>query len=31
MRLLGIGKQGLNLFCSLMDIGSGLSNTAYTL
>lgn len=24
MRLLGIGKKGINLFCNLMDIGQGL-------
>jgi len=29
MRLLGIGMQGINLFCSLMDIGKGLSKHAY--
>lgn len=29
MRLLGIGKSGLELFCSLMDLGRGLSNQAY--
>lgn len=29
MRLLGIGRDGLNLFCGLMDIGTGLSKSMY--
>lgn len=29
MRLLGIGREGVNLFAGLMDFGTGLSNTAY--
>lgn len=29
MRLLGIGRQGINLFCNFMDICDGLSNSAY--
>lgn len=29
MRMLGIGHKGLNLFCGLMDIGKGMSNTCY--
>ncbi|XP_076681426.1 uncharacterized protein LOC143375815 [Andrena cerasifolii] len=29
MRLLGVGLQRLNLFCSMMDICHGLSNAAY--
>lgn len=30
MRLLGIGRDGINLFCGLMDICGGLSAQAYT-
>lgn len=29
MRLLGISRHGINLFCGLMDISQGLSNTLY--
>lgn len=29
MRLLGIGRQGLNLFCNYMDIGSGIAEETY--
>lgn len=29
MRLLGIGREGINLFCNMMDICSGLSESAY--
>lgn len=29
MRLLGIGNQGLKIFCNFMDIGAGLSENAY--
>lgn len=29
MRLVGVGLNGINLFCSLMDICSGLSTNAY--
>lgn len=29
MRLLGVGLQGLNLFCSIMDISKGLSKNTY--
>lgn len=29
MRLLGIGLEGLNLFCGMMDLGAGLSRTLY--
>lgn len=30
VRLLGIGHEGLNLFCSLMDICLGIGNSTYT-
>lgn len=30
MRMLGIGQQGLNLFCGLMDICQGISNASYS-
>lgn len=29
MKLLGVGKEGLNLFCGLMDICQGVSNSLY--
>ena len=29
MRLLGVGRQGINIFCGLMDLCSGLSRHAY--
>lgn len=29
MRLLGVGKQGLNLFCNYMDISSGMAEETY--
>lgn len=29
MRLLGVGRQGLNLFCNYMDIGSGIAEETY--
>lgn len=29
MRLLGVGLSGINLFCSLMDLGTGLSKNGY--
>jgi hypothetical protein len=29
MRLLGIGRQGINLFCNLMDICDGLTESSY--
>ncbi|KYN06784.1 hypothetical protein ALC62_02265 [Cyphomyrmex costatus] len=29
MRLLGVGLAGINLFCSLMDLGTGLSKNGY--
>ena len=29
MRLLGVGREGINLFCGLMDIGQGLSRCTY--
>lgn len=29
MRLLGVGIEGINLFCGLMDLGQGLSLNAY--
>ncbi|KOC59097.1 hypothetical protein WH47_10923 [Habropoda laboriosa] len=29
MRLLGVGLQGINVFCSLMNICHGLANTTY--
>lgn len=29
MRLLGIGREGINLFCNLMDICDGLSESTY--
>lgn len=29
MRLLGISREGINLFCSLMDLGKGISRNAY--
>ncbi|KOC58613.1 hypothetical protein WH47_06147 [Habropoda laboriosa] len=29
MRLLGIGRQGLNLFCNYMDIGNGITEETY--
>lgn len=29
MRLLGIGREGINLFCNLMDICDGLSESSY--
>lgn len=31
MRLLGVGRDGINLFCGLMDIGKGLSKNTYDL
>ncbi|XP_071579129.1 uncharacterized protein [Temnothorax nylanderi] len=31
MRLLGVGRDGINLFCGLMDIGQGLSKSTYDL
>lgn len=31
MRLLVVGRHGINLFCGLMDIGKGLSKNAYDL
>lgn len=30
MRMLGIGQQGLNLFCGLMDMGTGFANVSFT-
>ncbi|XP_043258074.1 uncharacterized protein LOC122400607 [Colletes gigas] len=30
MRLLGIGREGVNLFCGIMDIGLGLSTSCYS-
>lgn len=30
MRMLGVGLEGLNMFCGLMDIGKGLSVNCYT-
>ena len=29
MRLLGIGLQGINLFCGMMDLGQGIANSTY--
>jgi len=29
MRLLGVSREGINLFCNLMDICDGLSESAY--
>jgi len=29
MRLLGIGREGINIFCGLMDIGQGISISTY--
>lgn len=29
MRLLGIGREGINLFCNLMDICNGISESTY--
>lgn len=29
LRLLGVGIEGINLFCGLMDLGQGLSVNAY--
>ena len=29
MRLLGVGREGLNLFCGLMDIGQGIASNTY--
>lgn len=29
MRLLGISREGINLFCSLMDLGKGISRNTY--
>lgn len=29
MRLLGIGQNGIKLFCGLMDLGNGISKTVY--
>ncbi|KYN12721.1 hypothetical protein ALC57_15099 [Trachymyrmex cornetzi] len=29
MRLLGVGREGINLFCGLMDLSQGCSNTLY--
>lgn len=29
MRLLGIGLQGINLFCGMMDLGQGMTNSTY--
>lgn len=29
MRLLGIGKKGLDLFCGIMDIGQGIAWSTY--
>lgn len=29
MRLLGVGREGLNLFCNYMDIGTGLCEDTY--
>lgn len=29
MRLLGVGREGINLFCGLMDISQGFSTTLY--
>ena len=31
MRLLGVGRDGINLFCGIMDIGQGLSKSMYDL
>lgn len=31
MRLLGVARQGLNMFCGIMDFGMGLSQNAYDL
>lgn len=29
MRLLGVDREGLNLFCGLMDIGQGIASNTY--
>lgn len=29
MRLLGVGLQGINLFCGMMDFGQGMNSTTY--
>lgn len=29
MRLLGVGREGIKIFCGIMDLGHGLSRTAY--
>lgn len=29
MRMLGLGRQGINIFCGLMDLGVGLSKNCY--
>ena len=29
MRLLGVGLAGINVFCSLMDFGTGFSKSGY--
>ncbi|XP_071633109.1 uncharacterized protein [Temnothorax longispinosus] len=31
MRLLGVAREGINIFCGVMDLGSGISKTAYAL
>ncbi|XP_025152724.1 uncharacterized protein LOC109504083 isoform X2 [Harpegnathos saltator] len=31
MRLLGIGREGINIFSGLMDIGQGISTSSYTI
>lgn len=29
MRLLGVGREGINMFCGLMDIGQGITRSSY--
>jgi len=29
MKLLGVGRESINIFCGIMDLGHGLSRTAY--
>ncbi|EFN61271.1 hypothetical protein EAG_00080, partial [Camponotus floridanus] len=31
MRLLGVAREGINIFCGVMNLGSGLSKNAYGL
>lgn len=31
MRLLGVAREGINIFCGIMDLGQGLSKKGYEL